>query len=136
MQKQITSPKSKQAYFRLTQADRDLIDKLARERGISKTDVFSKALNHFTSAGERLTIHDHFDGANFCVQCKGTCRLKADDRALTALIRRVMELLTVGGWTSAPEQFEAPLVALLGFKRYQAMWKRSVKATLPARGKR
>jgi len=38
-----------------------------------------------------VNIHDHFDGSGHCVGCNGPCRLVGDDRAVTDLVRWVME---------------------------------------------
>lgn len=128
-------PKNKQVQFRLTQADRDVLERLSTALGISMSDVMSKAINQL-SGEPGLVVHDYLDGKGAgyrCRECKGPCRLKADDRAVSQLVRQIMLLIAMYmrqvGSTSIklPKDFEAPLRVLLGAQRYQSMWARALR---------
>ena len=123
-----SASKTKQFQIRFTAADRALLDQLAKERKISRADIFSRALNQFANGEQTVTIHDHMGGKAHCVDCNGPCRLRRDDLALTTLIRCLLESLAATGWKEIPDQYVWPLNVLLGAVRCKQFWKRAMKA--------
>lgn len=121
----IMEPKTKQVQFRLTAADRALLERQAAKLKISMSDVMSKALNGLDGAPGALVIHDYFDGTDHCVECKGHCRLRTDDAAVSEVVRGIFENSVWQRWGQLPEGFEAPLKSLLGAKRCQNFWHRA-----------
>ena len=99
--------------------------KFAKQHKISMVDVFSRALNRFATDSAAPTIHDHFDGADHCIECHGPCRLRRDDLALTRMVRYLLESWAATGWKEIPDNFVWPLQVLLGAVRCTAMWKRA-----------
>lgn len=121
----MSEKKSKQVQFRLTAADRALLERQAAKLKISMSDVMSKALNTLDGSLGALVIHDYFDGTAQCVECKGHCRLRADDAAVSMVVRVIFENAAWQGWKHLPAQFESPVQLLLGARRYQKFWNRA-----------
>ena len=72
-----------------------------------------------------MKIHDHFDGSAHCVECRGFCQLRGDDRALTDLVRFTCDFFGYAhdGWM--PNWVEQSLQELLG-ERWPNFRRRSI----------
>lgn len=71
-----------------------------------------------------MTVHDNFDGSAHCIECEGPCRLTGDDRAVTSLVRYVLEQLAlhdgyVGGL------LQDALRGLCGHEQAGKLWTRA-----------
>lgn len=61
---------------------------------------------------ETVTIHDHLDGSNHCVECGGPCTLTGDDLAVTMLVRTVFVHLAFSGYRTVPPAMKQALESL------------------------
>lgn len=73
-----------------------------------------------------MTIHDHFDGMGYCVECGGPCRLDEAGKAVSGFVRFTLECAALRGNCGLNMMQEYALESICG-KEYAMRLKHRAK---------